>query len=156
MTTNSRLSTGTSRCTWMKYYETFAFEGIGYQKLFHSRNWRVAMLNFIDELKMDRIGYVECHRETDEAFVLLQGRASLFFAEENAGRIERFVCLPLESGKVYKVPAGVYHSHTLSEDAKLLVVEEEDTGYHNSPRIYLTPADRSAMEQSFREANHGI
>jgi cupin superfamily acireductone dioxygenase involved in methionine salvage len=140
----------------MKYYETFAFDGIGYQKLFHSRNWRIAMLNFIDELKIDRIDYVECHQETDEAFVLLQGRASLFFAEENQGKIERFVCLPLEFGKVYRVPAGVYHSHTLSEDAKLLVVEEENTGYHNSPRIYLTPADRSSMAQTLQEVNRGI
>lgn len=138
----------------MTYYETFEYEAEGYRKLFHHHNWRVAILNYIEELDVDRINYVEAHSLTDEVFVLLHGSAHLFFAGEKEGKITEMICLPLEEGKVYKVPAGVFHSHTLSKDAKLLVVEEENTGWENSPRIYLSEGDRSILLRTYREVSH--
>ena len=41
--------------------------------------------------------------------------------------------LQLEPGKIYNVKKGVWHTHTLSQDAKVLVVENRDTTYDNSP-----------------------
>lgn len=140
----------------MKYVECYEYEAEGYRKLFHHRNWRVAILNYIGELEVDRIGYVESHSLTDEVFVLLHGTAHLFFAGAQEGRITEMVCLPLEEGKVYKVPAGVFHSHTLSKDAKLLVVEEENTGWENSPRIYLSDSDRAGLLRAYREAADAV
>jgi cupin superfamily acireductone dioxygenase involved in methionine salvage len=140
----------------MKFFETYEYEALGYKKLFHHHNWRVAILNYIDELDVDKISYVECHQLTDEVFVLLKGEAHLFFVEEKDRRITRMVSLALEQGKVYKVPAGVFHTHTLSKDAKLLIVEEEDTSYDNSPRIYLSPEEKIHLKTLLDEGNHGI
>lgn len=140
----------------MNYYETYEYEADGYQKLFHHHNWRVAILNYIDELDLDKIQYVESHNLTDEVFVLMEGKATLFFAEETDKQITKFISLPLQSGKVYKIPAGVFHTHTLSSDAKLLIVEEENTGYENSPRIYLNDSDRKALEKVYSEVQNAL
>jgi hypothetical protein len=140
----------------MKLVETYEFSGTGYQKLFHHHNWRVAMLNYIDELEPEKITYVECHQRTDEVFVLLAGTFHLFLAEEKHQKITDLVCFPLEPLKIYKIPAGVYHSHTLSPDAKLLIIEEEDTGFENSPRIYLSETEQALLVKKFTESHHGL
>jgi cupin superfamily acireductone dioxygenase involved in methionine salvage len=140
----------------MKLVETYEFNGIGYQKLFHHENWRVAMLNYISELEPEHIEYVECHQKTDEVFVLLSGSFNLFLIEENNQIISKILSVPLETGKVYKIPAGIYHTHTLSPDAKLLIIEEEDTSYENSPRIYLTDAEKTLLLNKYKESAHAL
>ena len=45
----------------------------------------------------------------------------------------------LQVGRVYNVKQAVWHTHTLSPDAKVLVVENRDTTYDNSPFTPLTP-----------------
>jgi hypothetical protein len=131
----------------MKFYETYEFTGIGYAKLFHYQSWRVAILNYIEELEVNHINYVECHSKTDEAFVLLNGSCKLLFADVKDNQIIGFHSLNLEQHKIYKIPCGVYHTHTLSLDAKVLVIEEENTNYENSPRIYLTPDQKTILNQ---------
>jgi hypothetical protein len=39
---------------------------------------------------------------------------------------------------VYNVRQGVWHTHTLSPDARVLVVENQDTTWDNSPFTPLT------------------
>jgi cupin superfamily acireductone dioxygenase involved in methionine salvage len=135
----------------MKYYDTYDFSGIGYEKLFHHQNWRLANLNYIEELEVEKLNYVEAHDLTDEVFVLLSGTCHMFFAEVENERIKDISCISLEQNKVYKIPMGVYHTHTLSADAKLLIVEEESTSYENSPRVYMTNEEKDIMKKRYRE-----
>ncbi|PKK91580.1 MAG: hypothetical protein CVV62_00905 [Tenericutes bacterium HGW-Tenericutes-7] len=138
----------------MKYYDIYDFNGIGYEKLFHHRDWRVAVLNYIDELEIDALKYMEAHNLTDEVFVLLEGSCHLFFAEVIHDEIKSICALNLEKHKVYKIPAGIFHTHTLSHDAKLLIIEEENTSDQNSPRIYLTEQDKEMIKEAYeRERN---
>ena len=136
----------------MKYYDTYEFNGIGYSKLFHHQNWRVAVLNYIEELEVENISYVECHALTDEVFVLLKGSFKLFFAEVVNNQIIQFNVLSLEPNKVYKIPMGIYHAHTLSKDAQVLIVEEENTSYDNSPRIYFGEREKALLKHAFKES----
>jgi len=135
----------------MKNCEIYEYCGEGYRKLFNHRNWRVAVLNYIDELEPENIQYVEAHSQTDEVFVLLDGRCKLLFADANSGKIENMSSVSLEKNKVYKIPAGVFHSHTLSKDARLLIIEEENTNYENSPRIYLDNHGKDMLTKAFSE-----
>lgn len=136
----------------MKFYETYDYQGIGYQKLFHHQNWRVAILNYIDELDMDKLAYVEAHSLTDEVFVLLEGECHLFFVEVNDGKPGVVECLPMKKNVVYKIPMGIYHTHTLSKDAHLLIIEEENTAYENSPRVYMTEDLRQKLMKSLEDS----
>lgn len=132
----------------MKLIETYEFNDKGYSKLFSYKEWRVAMLNYIDHLEIDKIDYVECHNQTDEVFILLEGSCKLITYNNN-----EFDIVALEKNKIYNVPLGLYHNHVLSKDAKVLIVEQEDTNDNNSNRIYLTIDQREQMLKSWRKHN---
>ncbi len=120
----------------MKLYEVYDFNGDGYQKLFHFNSWRIAELKYIEEIDASDVNFIECHLETDEVFVLLNGTCHMYLFEDN-NTTNSFVKLSLEKHKVYRIPKGVYHAHRLSKDAKILLIEEENTCNDNSHRIYL-------------------
>jgi hypothetical protein len=128
-------------------YEIFAYEGSGYQKLLAYNEWRVAVLNYTSELKLENLQYVECHLYTDEVFILLEGEASLIFARLEKDQITDFEVVKLEKNKVYNVKAGTYHTHILSHDCRLLIVEQEDTHFNNSPRYYLNENEKQRLER---------
>ncbi len=135
----------------MKNYEVYDFTGQGYKKLFHHQNWRISILNYIEELELDQIKYVESHQHTDEAFVLLEGSCTLFFAETMDQKILSFSAVNLEKNKVYNIHTGIFHTHTLTKDAKLLIIEEESTCDSNSPRIMLDNEQRLSLKQLYME-----
>jgi len=90
------------------------------------------------------------HNETDEVFVLLSGRCILFVGE-GAETIERVYAEPLVPGQVYNVKQAVWHTHTLSKDAKVLVVENRDTTYDNSPFIDLSEIQHRGLIEMVEE-----
>ncbi len=140
----------------MKNYETYAFSGTGYEKLFAYQDWRIAMLNYIDELHIDQIKYVESHRKTDEAFVLLEGSCTLFLAKMEDQKIIGFDAVSMRPHQVYKIYADIYHTHTLSKDAKLLIIEEESTSEDNSPKIILDDHEKEMLLAAYQEIHHGL
>ncbi len=140
----------------MRYYEIHAFDEIGYHKLFSYNTWRVAILNYIEELEVERLLYVEAHSLTDEAFVLLSGHCQLFFADVNEDKVTHVEVISLEPHLVYRIPKGIYHTHTLSTDAKLLIIEEENTSNENSPRVYLDDAGKKLLVKAFKEHINGL
>lgn len=120
------------------------YAGDGYKPLVDFESWRVAMLNYSPALLPENLTQMQRHNETDEVFVLLQGRCILFVSEgrETANGIH---AVDLEQGKVYNVKKAVWHTHTLSKDAKVLVVENCDTTYDNSPFTPLTAAQQQHL-----------
>lgn len=131
--------------------EIHSFEGIGYQPLFHCRDFRVAMLNYHPELEIPNITNFQQHSLTDEAFILLKGSCTLFLAEDES--IEHVHGVVLQPGKVFNVKQGVYHTHTLSEDASVLIVEADDTCDDNSPQVMVDEAIRARIAAAYEAAN---
>jgi ureidoglycolate hydrolase len=122
--------------------ETYSAEG--YRPLVDYGAWRVAMLRYHPELLPRNIINMQKHDETDEIFVLLVGRCILFVADGDAqpGSIEAHDMEPL---KVYNVKRSVWHTHTLSLDASVLIVENQDTTAENSPQRPLSEAQRETL-----------
>lgn len=118
--------------------ETHQHEREGYRPLVDFQNWRVAILNFSPELLPEHLTRMQRHNETDEVFVLLAGRCILFVGEGEE-TVSRIHAEDLQPGLVYNVKRAVWHTHTLSRDAKVLVVENRDTTYDNSPFTPLSP-----------------
>lgn len=119
-------------------------EGMGYQPLIDYDKWRVAILRYSDELLPERIFTMQRHDETDEVFVLLEGRCILFIAEVN-DTIASITGIDLEPRKIYNVKRGVWHNHTLSNDASVLIVENRDTTKQNSPKKILNDDQRQRI-----------
>jgi hypothetical protein len=103
----------------------------GFKTLFAFGTWRVAILNYLDEIEPTRIEYVERHNETDEVFILNRGQGILFIGEGRE-RLENLTPLVMDPAKIYNVRKGVWHSIVLSRDGSVLLVENRDTDRENS------------------------
>ncbi|WP_435237588.1 hypothetical protein ACR30L_08520 [Psychromonas sp. PT13] len=128
--------------------EVSGFDAVGYAPIVDFQAWRVAMLNYIDELEPQNIDNFQCHNDTDEVFVLLSGKCILFCAKvDNRQNIIDISSWDMQPNKTYNIKRGVFHTHTLSQDAKVLIVENQDTNDSNSPKIMI---DQSINRQLVR------
>ncbi len=123
--------------------EIHAYDGPGYLPQVDFGAWRVALMNYTPDLVPEKIVCVQRHDETDEIFVLLNGRCILFLVDD-AGRVFAEDMQPFH---LYNVKRGVWHSHTFSQDAKVLIVENCDTTDENSPFLDLTAEQRRQVQQ---------
>ena len=114
--------------------EISEYEGEGYRPLVDYGGWRVAILRYIDELAPENIKTMERHNETDEVFILLSGKCVLFVGTGTSeiGEIHAVNMLP---HKLYNIKREVFHTHVLSRDAMVLIVENQDTGEANSTKL---------------------
>lgn len=128
-----------------EYIEVAEYRGKGYRSLVEYEGWRVAVLNYIDELEVQRLTTMQKHTESDEVFVLLSGKFVLFTGGDGEvpGEID---AIALEPGKLYNVKKGVWHTHTLSQDGSALIVENRDTDRHgDSPVMELSEGQKEAL-----------
>lgn len=124
--------------------EIHQFAEEGYQPLIDYGEWRVAFLRYIDELLPENISKMQRHDETDEVFVLLDGRCILYIGEGDE-QITQIHALDMESLKLYNMKQSCWHTHTLSEGSTVLIVENRDTADHNSPEIDLNPEQMAKL-----------
>ena len=106
--------------------EVYAHEGNDFAVTAEYGEWKVGLLNHSE--RFSRFAQLERHLLTDEVFVLLCGSAILYTEREE---------LPMESGKIYNVPAGVWHHIVVSEDATVIVVENRNTSIENTEKKYF-------------------
>jgi hypothetical protein len=132
-----------------KQIEVTNISGVGFKPLVGFGQFQIAVLTYLDELKIENIGYVEAHLQTDEVFMLMEGKCHLITADVQNGNITGFNISPLEKGKLYNVKQNTYHHHVLSGDAKVLIVENINTNYTNSHRLYFHEEQRKMLKQQF-------
>lgn len=117
--------------------EIIDFQEQGYLPLVDFGEWRVAVLKFCDDLRIEKILTMQKHSETDEVFVLLQGTCTLLLGGdgEKPEYIRKISMLP---HKIYNIKKGVWHNHIMDEQGEVLIVENRNTGDDNSPIALLT------------------
>jgi ureidoglycolate hydrolase len=128
------------------FLEIRDYDGSGYQPLIDFGEWRVAMLRYLDEIHPDHIASMERHTQTDEVFVLLEGRGLLLLGGK-CSQVDGLYPQTIESGNVYNVKQNVWHTILLSRDAKILLVENRDTSTHNSKYFQLLPDQRRLIKE---------
>jgi len=131
-------------CISEELLEVKDYTGEGYSPVVDFESWRVAILNYCDELLPQNIYNMQRHNETDEVFVLLKGDFILYIGEGKE-KVEKIHAVKLQPFKMYNVKKGVWHNHTLSKDASVLIVENRETSAQNSPRIDITPEQRQRV-----------
>ena len=131
--------------------EVSSHDGPGYAPVVDFGAWRVALMNRSDDCAPCGLARMERHNETDEVFVLLEGRAILFLGESvNGGDdVGRIHTCPMERSRLYNVRRSSWHACALSGEARVLIVENRDTAEANSDYAGLDDAQR---EQVAREA----
>ncbi|MDP2861936.1 MAG: hypothetical protein Q8N95_03995 [Desulfobacterales bacterium] len=118
----------------------------GYSPVVDYAEWRVAVLNFSNDLLPENITAMQRHDETDEVFVLLRGRCTLFIGEGDK-KVTYIFAENMQPFKIYNVKKSVWHTHTLSRNAKVLIVENRDTTFDNSPFCPLTGSQRAKIAE---------
>lgn len=126
--------------------EITTFEGLGYKPLIDFDCWRVAFLRFIDELLPENITRAEKHLETDEVFVLLSGKAVLIIGTGGDEIIEMTPYV-MEPCQLYNVKQNTWHNVVLSQDATILLVENNNTRSENSAYCELSAEQRQLIHQ---------
>ena len=116
----------------MKQIEVTDFPEKDYEPLVDYEGWRVAVLAYCENTRMERITTMQKHLETDEVFVLIRGNATLYTAG-NGDEIGKIEAMSLQPRKVYNVKKGIWHNHVLDEEGIVLIVENQDTCDDNSP-----------------------
>jgi len=116
--------------------EIYEYGGEGYEPTMHFGEWRVAFMNYADNLAA--LSKYERHLLTDEVFVLLEGKCTLIIGENKAEyKMEKF--------KIYNVKKGVWHGTVFSPDAKVLIVENHNTSADNSEKVFYDPPLKVAL-----------
>ena len=101
--------------------EKYEYNGEDYKTVMGYGSWRIGLINYSE--RFSKFCALERHLETDEAFILLDGKATLYTDTE---RVE------MQKRIVYNIPKGVWHHVVMSEDATVMVVENIDTDMSNS------------------------
>ncbi len=127
-----------------RWLEIKHYEGQGYRPLVDFGTWRVAILRWIPSIQQDQITYMERHTQTDEVFVLLEGKATLVIGG-NSSNVEGIYPQPLGGCRFYNVKQNTWHTVLLSPDASVLIVEENNTGDANTEYCQLNPELRKAI-----------
>ncbi|MDF2589341.1 MAG: hypothetical protein K0S41_3182 [Anaerocolumna sp.] len=135
-----------------EYIDITTYEGEGYKPVIDYETWRVAILNYCEELEIQNIKTMQKHDETDEVFVLLKGNCTLFSGGkgDNIGDVDGIAMKPL---KLYNVKRGVWHTHTLDKDGMVLIVENKDTSDFNSPTEALNEQQTKLLQEVFIQVN---
>lgn len=94
-----------------------------WQVAVETERWKLAYLGHCE--RFGSLTGMERHLQTDEAFVLLRGSASLYVED---------AVTQMETGVVYNVKKGEWHHIVVSEDASVLVIENSDTTPENTEK----------------------
>ncbi len=126
----------------------------GYNPVIDYCTWRVAVLNYSDGLRPENLNEMQCHNETDEVFVLLKGKCILFIGGGDQD-VTQIFAEDMQPCKVYNVKKSIWHTHALSRDAMVLVVENRDTTVDNSRYCRLNTTQRQVIVNLTRELWQG-
>lgn len=113
------------------------FQEQGMNRVYENPSWMVGIKNWKPMNDISGIDRLERHNETDELFILLNGQCTLLFANEQSKGL-KIEYVPMEAGKVYQIPAGLWHNTVTQKDTKLALIENSSTCAANSDELLLT------------------
>ena len=131
----------------MNGIERIKIQHQGYLPLIDYETWRVAVLSYCLDVRLDQLVTMQRHLETDEVFVLLEGNCVLF-SGGNGEHPEEIQWVKMEKNQLYNVKKGVWHTHTLDEEGSVLIIENQDTTDDNSPTEKLNETQIKAIRKA--------
>jgi ureidoglycolate hydrolase len=120
----------------MSLIETYSINEQGYHPFLIRDGWQVAKLNYLDELHINNIDKIEAHRQTDEVFVLLKGKALLILVEFQEN-IPIFEITSMKPSVTYNVPKDKWHNIAMDKGSEVLIIEKSNTHLNDVEYIFL-------------------
>ena len=126
------------------YIDIHSHETEGFKILVKFQSWRTAVLNPGKNNRPESLNYIEKHKETDEVFVLLRGKAYLIIGGDGEKPASLEV-LAMDLLKTYNVKMNVWHGVILSDDASIYIVENIDTTRQNGAYHDLSKEEKELI-----------
>lgn len=126
--------------------EMLRHDNIGYKTLVSFDKWRVAFMNEGPNTTVDGLTYFQKHDETDEVFILLNGRCVLILAGFGDSP-EEITAVDMKPNVMYNIKKGVWHTHVFFDNTSVAIVENADTAPCNSPISDLTDQQREIIQE---------
>ena len=104
----------------------------GFEVLVRYGGWRVAVITYAERFDKKNLYRLERHMETDEVFVLLKGKATLYIGIDGNA-------VEMEPNEVYNIKCCAWHGISVSSDALVLICENADTGLENTEYTPWSP-----------------
>jgi len=114
----------------------YEFAGEGMQRVFENEKWTVGIKNWKPANDITGIDCLERHNKTDELFVLTEGSCTLVYANETEKGLE-FGAVKMVPGKVFNIPASLWHNTITQKDTKMILIEDSNTSMENSDILKL-------------------
>ena len=129
--------------------EEIEIQGRGFVPLKDYGSWRIAQLSYDAELNApESLASLGRHLETEEAFLLVEGEAVMVIAGIR-DIPQNFETVRFFPGKIYVVRQGQWHAAVLKPGARLLIVENRDTGAENSENHILSDSEKLEIRKGF-------
>lgn len=123
---------------------SYEFGGEGMKRVFENEKWTVGIKNWKPANDVAGIDCLERHNQTDELFVLASGSCTLVYANERDKGLE-FGSVKMEEGKVYNIPATLWHNTITRKDTKMILIEDSNTSMENSDILELNGEQVAAV-----------
>jgi hypothetical protein len=123
--------------------------GVGFQPVLDFEGWRVAMKRYNESTHPSKFHSVDRHNETNEVFILTEGKADMLLMEGDA-KPTQFHLFPMELNVAYSVQKGAWHHVFMSEDAHIIVFERSNTSRENSDLFELDAETIAAIRSRVR------
>jgi len=127
--------------------EMFEYSAQGYLPLVYSAGWMVALLNYEPGMDFKNASEIERHKQTDEVFILLKGKA-VFCLATDGHSLEVIELLP---GRIYNVLKGTWHTLLATKDAAFAIVENRDTDKFDTEIRPMKTGERQDMLRQLPE-----
>ena len=134
----------------MSLIENYKNNKNGFHPFMISDGWQVAQLNYMEEQHIDNINKVDVHFETDEVFVLLEGKAVLI-AVVFDGDKPIFEIELMKKNSTYNIPKNRWHNIAMEEGSKVLIVEKSNTHLGDFEYKYLSESILAELKAKVKQ-----
>ena len=137
----------------MPEIEFFEFNEEGIKPVHNNGRWEINIKNWRELNDVERICRLEVHYKTDKQFVLMAGKAVMIWCREDPEKGGEIHATPIEAGKVYNIPSGLWFNNVLSRDGKLMFVVADGTvlAPDNSVLHNLSPEQAEQAKRKVRK-----
>lgn len=132
----------------MKILE-YQYGGEALKRVYENAQWTVGIKNWKPSNDREQIGNLERHNVTDELFILLDGSCTLVYVIEEGNSLD-LRTIEMKPYTVYQIPPSLWHNTIMTQDAKLLLVENSDTSMENSDLRDLTEEEVTFIKHQIK------
>lgn len=130
----------------MSTIQQFLKNEYGFFPVMSDNDWQIAILNYLDTQDIANINRIEVHNNTDEAFILLSGRAVLITATVDNTTVQNWYAVQMQAKIVYNIPKTVWHNVMMERDSTIIIVEKNNTHIEDVRYHYLTEDEKNICQ----------